>query len=150
MKFLPLVLAFGLLTLLQATPSTVEAGIDSQKIQGDYVGTMELFTGRQVKNYDYAITIHKVSLDKKKLSLKILCADCEKKEPFMAGCVITQVSPVLQFACKGDTWHMDYQLTGEHLKGKGITAQGSPYSVSVERERHYCKREPLFGKCEKQ
>jgi len=59
--------ALALLTL-QATHQLPNWKLSRQKIQGKYVGSMELYTGRQLKNYDYAVTIHKISRDKKELS----------------------------------------------------------------------------------
>jgi hypothetical protein len=51
----------------------------------------------------------------------------------LSGCKITAVTPDLQFGCKGETWHVNYQLNGDVLKGKGITKRGNPFSVNVKK-----------------
>lgn len=139
MKSLRSLLLFLILSImvLQTSAISADLGIEPQKIEGKYVGTMEAFTltysGRQFKTYDYVVNIFKVVPVGEKLSLKIQCNDCEKRETTLSGCKITAVTPDLMFGCKGETWHVDYQLNGDVLKGNGISSKGSPFSVNVKK-----------------
>jgi hypothetical protein len=79
------------------------------------------------------VTIFKVVPGNKELALKTLCDKCDKRETTLSGCKITDVTPDLLFVCKGETWHVDYQLHGDELKGNGTTPKGLPYSVKVKK-----------------
>ena len=137
MKYILILLLFLSLsiTVLQTAAPAAEPEIEPQKIEGKYAGHLEVFIPRpsQIKTYDYEVNIFKVLPDKKEVSLKTHCETCDKRESTLSGCKITAVAPDLLFGCKGDTWHVDYQLSGDLLTGTGITAKGIPFSVKVKK-----------------
>lgn len=131
-----LLLALSIM-VLQTSAICADLEIAPQKIEGKYVGTMEAFVithqGTQFKKHDYLVNIFKLIPGKKILALKTLCNDCAKRETTLSGCKITEVTPDLLFVCKGETWHVDYQLHGDVLKGKGVNSKGVPFSVNVKK-----------------
>ena len=136
MKYFLILLSLALSTMvLQTAAFSAEPGIEPQKIEGKYVGRLEVFIPRppQTKTYDYVVTIFKVDPGKKELSLKTHCDTCDKKESTLSGCKITGEAPDLLFGCKGDTWHVDYQLSGDELNGQGITPRAMPFTVKVKK-----------------
>lgn len=107
-----------------------------RNIEGRYTGTMLLYTrarGVSEKKYDYAVTIMDVVPERKTLSLKVECEECSKKEYVTKNCLLTAEQPEIRFSCKGESWHIDYQLQDEALKGNGINTNSLAYSVSVKK-----------------
>lgn len=127
--------ALSAVVALGACPAAFGAdlGADAQNILGTYEGQLEIFTGKKLKQFGYAVTIYQVDAEKKEISLKTRCDDCEIKETNLRGCAVTELSPNLKFACTGEAAKIEYELADGVLKGNGTNAKGKPYTVSVKR-----------------
>ena len=130
----PLVALFAVVAM-GACPAAFGADLnaDAQNILGTYGGQLEIYTGKKLKQFGYAVTIYNVDAEKKEISLKTRCDDCEIKETNLRGCAVTEQSPNLKFACKGEAAKIEYELADGVLKGNGTNAKGKPYTVSVKR-----------------
>jgi len=106
---------------------------DAQNILGTYDGRLEIYTGKKLREFSYSVTIYNVDAEKKEISLKTRCDDCEKKETNLRGCAVTELSPNLKFACNGEAASIEFELADGVLKGNGTNAKGKPYTVSVKR-----------------
>jgi hypothetical protein len=124
-----MVLLIGLPIGAFASDSNLTIG--AEKILGEYKGNLEVYVIKRMVKYDYSVSIFKFDAEKNEVSLKAQCNDCESKTSTLSGCKITEKAPVFSFSCKGEGWHVDYQLEGEHLKANGVSKKGNPYTVSV-------------------
>jgi|ERR1039457_297542 hypothetical protein len=125
-----LTVILGVLFLLTGIAiSSEQTTVSPDTLLGKYEGRILIMYRRPIE-HNYSVDITKIDSKNGQVFLHTYCLECKPTE-LNLKCELNKEKMPLSFICKGEGWHMDYELDGDSLKANCLAKAGYMYYIKV-------------------